>query len=193
MEAKADHSEIAEYALKVAESLAPEYAEAYVESSYSKSFALEQGIANGSAYAEETGIRIRLIKKGALYTFSTNKLDKDSIRLLVKRFRPFLGIKTKLSDEKRGVADYKVGEKKKIDNANMLGDLSEIDKNLSKLPYVKFRNLYGGIGRSTSYFLNSQGTKIKCSIPIVNAFVSIIVGNGKETRQRFMQFGGSGG
>lgn len=191
MIADGHYEDIAEFALKVA-GKDSDYAEVYLEDDSAFSFAIEQGMLNGSASAKKLGMRIRLIRDGCLYTISTNRVDKGSIKELVSRFRIFKGKKTSLSDEKRVNADYTVKEKKSVDDESMLKSLLEIDKLMSGIKYIAFRGVYGGYDLSSTYFANTEGSVVRSRIPIVNAFVNFIVKD-KDTRQRFMQFGGSGG
>ncbi len=164
-------TEEADYALGVAQRMGAEYAEAYVESTYSKFSAVEQGHVNASAQSEETGLRIRFVKDARLYTISTNKLEKSSIKQLIMRFRAFPGLDTHLSAESVEKANYKVAEKQSIEDANMLEDLLKLDKELAEMKYVKYRSLYGGVGRSNPYYINSDGSSIRSSVPSVSASV----------------------
>ncbi len=183
----------ADYALTLASKLGAEYAESYLENGYSKSYAIEQGRVNGSAYAEYSGLRIRLIKGGRLYTISTNKLEKKSIGQLISRFRIFPGIDTKMSQEKPEKANYKVDEKKSIDSANMLKDLIEIDKEVGALKFVKYRSMYAGLGRTIAYYVNSDGAKIASNVPSTSSYFAITLSNGKESRDSRTQLGSTGG
>jgi TldD protein len=185
--------EEADYAIGLAEKLGAEYAEAYVESSYGYSYALEQGALNSSSYFEKLGIRIRILKDARLYVFSTNSLDKANLRRAIEGFRGFRGVETRLSEEKAEKASYKVDDRVSVDTHDFLNDLMQIDKALAEKKYVRFRSLYGGAGRSKTYLANSEGSKITANLPMVSSFISIIVGNGTETRQRILQFGATGG
>ncbi|MEM4088848.1 MAG: TldD/PmbA family protein [Candidatus Micrarchaeaceae archaeon] len=183
--------EIAEYALKLAET-AGDYAEVYLEHSVSYSFAIEQGLVNGGGFSDEVGLRVRFLKKGSMYTVSTNKLSKSVIADLIKGAKP-LGASTVLSPEKREKANYKERERKPVSSESMLDTLLSIDKSLKDNKKVKFRSVYGGFGRDVTYFKNSEGSEIRSSLPITNTFISLIIGERGETRQRFLQFGGTGG
>ena len=183
----------AEYALRTAEKLGVEYAEAYAESAYGRSFAISQGIVEGSAYSEETGLRVRLLKKGSLCTFSTNKLEKENLKWIISRFRVLPGVKTRLSSEKQVNADCKIREKKRIDEADMLKDLIRIDKELSKVKSIKYRSMFGTLGRSKTYFVNSEGSTVRGDTPYVFSAFDMTVSNGKESRQSLAQLGTTGG
>ena len=91
--------DIADYALKVAEKTGIDYAEAYLRYINDYSYGIEQGIFNGGSYSESVGMRIRLIKKKRLYTFSTNILEKKNIEDAIKRFKSFKGVDTEMSKE----------------------------------------------------------------------------------------------
>lgn len=184
---------LAEYAVSLAERLGFQYSEAYVERTYGSSYALERGLLNGSSSSDRTGIRIRLLKENRMYVFSTNVLDKPSIRKEIEGFRGFQGVETRLSQEKVEKARYKAREKISVDSHDILKDLLAIDKALAEKKYVKYRNLYGGASRTLSYFVNSEGSRITSDIPMVSSFMSIIVSKGRETRQRTLQWGGVGG
>jgi TldD protein len=187
------NDEIADYAVSVASKSGMEYSEAYLEYSNSYSYAIEQGIMSGSGYLEEIGLRIRMLKNKRLYTFSTNILDKGHIRRIVGKFKNFKGVDTEMSKENVESGSYKTKEKTKIEDADMLKDLVETDKALADLKHLKNRMIYGGMGRSKSYFTNSEGSKIKADVPSMNSFVVLVVGKDKETRQAMLQFGAIGG
>lgn len=188
-----DIADITDYALSTARKLNPDYAEVCVEHSNSRSFAVEQGKVNGESYVEEKGLRIRILKKGRMYTFTTNKLEKSDVTKLLSRFKQFDGLETKFSSEAKQKAKYEVKQKENFQDADMLTDLIKMDKELSKPKYVQYRSLYAGFGSTHSFYTNTDGTTIESTLPSVSSFMSIIVGNGKETRQRFLQFGGIGG
>jgi TldD protein len=188
-----DYSELVGYAISSAEKHDVDYADAYLQSANGRSYAVEQGRLNGSSYYEKSGIRIRLVKDKRLYTFTTNKMDKDKIGKLISGYKGFNGVDTVLSGEKAVTAKYKVEERKKLADADVLKDLLEIDKVLSKTKHMKFRSLYGMVGKVKTVFQNTDGSVIEAAIPAAQSFASITVESGRETRQRFLQFGGVGG
>ncbi len=183
---------LADYAVALAGKHA-EYAEAYLEHSTSSFFAVEQGNANGGSYTDKVGIRIRLIKGNRLYTFSTNRLLKEEIRKAVEGFRGFIGFDYGLSKEKPVKAKSIVKARKEPNSKEIPDILISTDKLLRENKFVKYRSLYGGAGKSESYFANSEGSEILAEAPTVSFFTDIIVGNGRETRERIIQLGGLGG
>ena len=184
---------LAEYAVKLAEGKGFAYAEAYFEVSAGTSYALEQGVLNGSSYFSKAGMRIRLLRQGKLYTFSTNLLEKKAIARAIEDFKGFKGTNTQLSSEKPQRAKVKVAEKKKFDEQRILKDLIGIDKAIKENKHIKFRSMYAGMGRTASFFTNSEGTRIETSAPAIASMFSINVTSGSESRQRVTQFGGIGG
>jgi Predicted Zn-dependent proteases and their inactivated homologs len=71
-------------------------------------------------------------------------------------------------------------------------DLEELD-NFVKKEDVSFRSLYVSMGRSKTYLVNSEGTRIRSNLPGLSGFFSIIVGKGNASRQRTILFGKTGG
>ncbi len=184
--------DLADFALKLAEANS-EYAEVYVEKAKGQGFAIEQGHTNGGRYVGYTGLRVRIIRKGMLYTFSTNSIEKPKLINALEHLRVYSTFTYSLSHEKAERAKYEVKEKRKAGDVNMLNDLLYLDKMLEEDKEVRYRSLYGSYSASTSYFVNSEGASIKASIPYVSMFVRFVVGKGNETRTRFREFGGVGG
>lgn len=187
---------IAERAIRLALSLPHvAYAEAYLEKSRSISAAVEQGEANGSGATERFGLRVRLIRQGRLYTVSTDKVDMQNLRSCLTRMGEFGGkaAVTSLSKERRENASYSVKESIPIEDGNPLDELDKAEKRVSSLGFVKYRSFYASLGRSESYYLNSEGTEIYADVPSFSFFGSIIASVNGESRQRFLQLGGVGG
>lgn len=184
---------IAEHALKVASKLHPEYAEAYVEHAYSQFYPVEQGKFNGGGFSEYTGVRIRIIKDKRLFTLSTNKPTGDELADLLGKYKKFKGMDTTFAPAPREKDSYKAQEKKSIDDADLLKDLNDLDKDINATGVVKYRSLYGWKGRSRTHFLNTEGTEITADMPSVGAFIMMSVVIGNEARQRTLQPGGTGG
>ncbi len=188
-----ERESIAEYAVSFAERAGADYADAFVERSRGRSYALEQGKLNGSNYYDKEGIRVRFVKEKRLYVFSTNRFEKAAIAHMISMCKRFDGADTVLSGERAVNAKCRVGERRKLADSDILKDLMSMDKVLSKVKYIKFRSVYAGVGKSDTFFVNTDGSRIESTMPSAQSFASIIVENGKETRQRFLQFGGVGG
>ncbi len=187
---------IAERALKLALTLTHvSYAEAYLERSRSVSAAVEQGEANGAGAAERFGLRVRFIRRGRLYTLSTDKADMHALSSCLKRVGEFGGkaAVTSLSKERKENASYSVKEAVPIEDGNPLNELYKAEKRTKSLGFVKYRSFYASLGRSESYYLNSEGTEIYADVPSFSFFGSIIASVNGESRQRFLQLGGVGG
>jgi TldD protein len=185
----------AETALKIASNIG-QYAEVYLENTFSRGYAIEQGISNAGGVSQYTGMRIRIIKNKRLYTISTNSLNKSSISKLLSKnnFYSFKGINTQMSDEGKAInAKWNIKEKKNLDYENFYKDLQYIDNEMSKNKSIKFRAVYANSERKKTIYLNSEGTKIESEVPRISSFISIIIGNGKDTRQRILSIGSTGG
>jgi predicted Zn-dependent protease len=105
------NEEIAEYALSVADKIGLEYAETYLTTTKSSVYAIEQGMFNGSSYSESFGLRIRVLKKKRMYTFSTNIFEKEHIEKALRKFKVFKGVDTELSKEPKSNASYRSGKR----------------------------------------------------------------------------------
>ncbi len=171
------------------------YLEAYIESSTSGFFAIEQGKMNASGFSESVGLRIRAIANGSLHIYSTNRPSYEDARQFLSKAKRFNGVRNALAPAEAVHARYSIKESVPLDGEYVMGGLVAADRELSKKKSVKFRNIYASYGRTDSYFANSEGSSIEASLPSINVFGSLIVGNGKETRQSSssMQYGGTGG
>lgn len=185
-------SEVAEFALRLAESAGGEYAEAYFENSEASFYSVEQGKLNGSGHVESTGLRIRILKKGSMLTVSTNNLSKSNLERLIK-FRPFKGASISLSDEKKVRVKSILKPKKEAEPQEVLESVLDIEKGIADKKYIKYRSIYAGIGKANSLMLNSEGSRIELCSPSITSFINFIINKDGESRQRMMQFGGIGG
>lgn len=188
----ASYEEVAEYAISLGLKEGFDYVEVYVEESEGFSYSIVQGKHGGASRSRSSGIRLRLISKGSLYTFSTNLINKSIVKKAF-RFKQFKGNNIKLSDEKAQKADYKAKERLKIEDSydKLAKDLEDLD-NLIK-ERATYRSVFGAIGRSKSYFVNSEGSVIRSNIPSITFYISFIIGKGKESRERLIEIGSSGG
>ncbi len=185
-------SEIAEYALKLAESAGGEYAEAYFENSEATFYSVEQGRLNGSGHVESSGLRVRILKKGSMLTLSTNNLSRRNLERLI-RFRPFRGTSISLSDENKASVRSVLKPRKEADPQKLLDGVLHIERGLAEKKYIKYRSIYAGVGKASSLMVNSEGSRVELESPSITSFMNFIVSKGGESRQRMMQFGGIGG
>ena len=184
---------LAEYAVNLARRHGADYAEALLEHSISVSQGSDQGVPNGSTSIKTNGIRVRIVKAKRLYTFSTNELDKSAISDMVAGARPFTGSDISLSREKRAKAKSFIREKRVVREEDMESDITEMDRSLSKIKWIKYRSIYATFGRTMRYFTNSDGSDIETSTPFVDAYASITVGSGRRSRETMAQAGCVGG
>ncbi|MGC8572160.1 MAG: TldD/PmbA family protein [Candidatus Micrarchaeia archaeon] len=187
-----DKKNIAEYALKQAEKIS-QYAEVYVENSIGYGYAIEQGKINGGAFSDRSGMRIRIIKEGRLYTLSTNILKKDKIDELLSNVKKFKSKQNGLSEEKAAKDNIVIKEKIDVNEENFLNTLYSYEKILKTRAYVPYRSIYGNYERDNTYYINTDGSEISSSIPYVSVFASFIVHAEDRIRERMLQLGGVGG
>ncbi len=185
--------EMAEYAVSFSSKLGFDYSEAFLENTTGFSYAIEEGQLNESARIEKSGIRIRLLKNGDFYTFSTNRINKDTIRRGIESYHPFNSVSTRLSHEKVVSSSYSEKEKEKVEPERMLEDLSSIDKEMQELTGIKYRSSYAGSSTWDAFYVNSEGTQIHAELPLLSSFFSVTLKNGHESRQRVFQYGSTGG
>jgi len=187
-----DYKSVAEYALKKTSKLAS-YAEVFLQHYLSYSYAIEQGIINGGAFSDRGGLRIRIIKDGNLFTLSTDQVTKDSVDKILSNITSFKSKKVNLSKEKREKANIIIKPKKEVSEEKLLNHLSELDKQLKNSKNVKYRSIYGDFTNLENTFMNSEGSLINSVTPYTTLYILMIVGVAKESRQRFLQLGGTGG
>ncbi len=184
---------VAELAVKKAVQLGASYAEAFIQSSTGSSFAVQQGLPIGSESTRTDGIRVRVLKDGAMKVFSTNKIDKAVVQEALTKAKTFKSSHTGLSEEQIVSAKWSVPEKLRLIDADFASGLMEVDKGVAANKKLKYRRMYIDAGVTRSYFINSEGTKIESTVPRVVNGQYLTISNGKETRERYIVTGGVGG
>ncbi|RLE73861.1 MAG: TldD/PmbA family protein, partial [Thermoprotei archaeon] len=76
--------DLAEYAIRAASTLGADYVEARVMALRSEELILKNGNVDAYGYSENEGIGVRLLVDGGLGFASANRLDKESIKKIVK-------------------------------------------------------------------------------------------------------------
>jgi TldD protein len=186
-----EYEGIADYAISYGLRQGFDYVEAYLESGESFSYSRKQGNPNSSYKSKYSGIRLRLIKNGSLYTYSTNIISKERIKEAFK-FSGFKGEKVELSEEKAEKYSYKVKERIKVEDSyeSAAKDVEELDKSLNGLAY---KSISINLGKYENLFVNSEGSRLYSEIPYISSFILIIVKNANDSRQKLIQLGNTGG
>ncbi|MCL5442137.1 MAG: TldD/PmbA family protein [Candidatus Marsarchaeota archaeon] len=183
---------IIDYAYSEASKRSDGFAEAYAEEYASMGAAIEQGKFNGIFSSSGSGIRIRMMSKGNLYSMSTNLIDKQSVKSMVSRARGLPGRKVGMSDEPAVKGKDIVKGKKEPDIDGIKDAILKIDNYLQD-KRVKYRSVYINFSYTKSAFMNDCGSSIEAHMPIINVYANFIIAGKKGTRSRFMQLGGVGG
>jgi TldD protein len=186
------YKDIAEYALKKLDKIS-DYVEVFLQHYYEYGYAIEQGIINGGSFSDKKGLRIRLIKDGNLFTLSIDNLKKEKIDEMLSNIKTFKSKIINISKEKIEKADAVVKIKKEVSEEKLLEYLYNLEKLLKNSKSVKYRSIYGNFKLLKNNFINSEGSDITSTIPYTILYLFFTVGNNNETRQRFLQLGGTGG
>ncbi len=114
------------YAVKYAEGLGAKYAEARYHRIASNTVISRNGLVIGAGKEVSEGIGVRVLVDGALAFTSTDKLDKESIRLVVEKAYSMAKAQSRLmkkpielADARMGRARYSVVEKKPFDSLSI--------------------------------------------------------------------------
>ncbi|MEM0005617.1 MAG: TldD/PmbA family protein [Ignisphaera sp.] len=199
--------DIALYALKVAESLAADYAEVRYHRIEGFGIVSRNGSVIATGFEVSDGVGIRVLVDGALGFSSTNNLDRESIRRAVEDAYRLAKTHSRLMKRpiefvpaRVGRASYNVIEQKSFDSI-------DVDQKVSL-----HKELWNSVSKSTTeakvevfmlnytefiedkIVINTDGAYIKSRIPRLSMFYNVVVSHPqKGTVQRVEQFGGSGG
>ncbi|MGC8538187.1 MAG: TldD/PmbA family protein [Candidatus Micrarchaeia archaeon] len=183
---------IIDYAYSEASKVSDGFTEAYTEEYSSIGAVIEQGKFNGIFSSNGSGIRVRLISKGNLYSMSTNLVNRASIRSMIHGAKGLPARKVSISDEHAVKGKDIVKGRKEPDIDGIKDAILEIDRYLQD-KRVKYRSVYINFSYTKSAFMNDCGSNIESRIPLLNVYANFIVSGKKGTRSRFMQLGGVGG
>jgi TldD protein len=198
--------DLAEAAVSRARDAGATYAEARVQSTWARQFAMKNGEPQPSFFAQGYGIGVRVISKGALGFAATNDMRKASVTDLAREAVKLAGASShalkrpvQLDSSKAVRRKWAAPESKKIEDADaawLRGVLTDIESRIGegkagvKLPG---RLLFLGAELEEKYYVNSDGARVEGRLPRVNFFGSITAIERGETAQRFVQQGETGG
>ena len=198
--------DLAERAVSKSLKSGADYAEARVQSTWERQFALKNGESQPSFFAEGFGIGIRVIVDGALGFAATNDMSASSVGdmagravKLAKAASRSLTKRVEFDSSKPAKRKWAPPERKRIEDADaswLRGVLTDIESRISdgkagvKLPG---RLLYLGAELEQRYYLNSDGARVEGRLPRIAFFGSLTAMEGGATAQRFIQQGETGG
>ena len=194
--------DLADFAVKYLGKNGASYAEAKYQEIESNSFLVKNGSLDITSFDVIKGVGIRFILNKRLGFLSTNLLDKAK---LIKQLKDSIKMcnKTKtyedveFSDEKTNKANYKVIQKIKFNSISpeeKIKVLMNAEKEMRSAD-AKVESTYMSLNDldTKSYYVNSDGSKIKSSIPSCEFVYVIGIREGNKTSQRYSQLGATGG
>ena len=194
--------DIANFALNYAAGKTVEYAEVRAHSEKGEGLTMKNGVLDAYASAVDSGFCVRILADGGIGFASTNKWTKKEAKAVVEiayKFAKMAQRKNKIvfAEEKSVKANWKVDEKKKIEDVSpetRIETFVELDKELTSQGInVPGRMLSFGTGLTEKYFVNTEGSVISSYVPRVGAYGFITVVENGNPEQAYKQFGYAGG
>lgn len=180
-----------------------EYIEIRLEKNSGESFFISNGNVESVSFGSEEGIGVRYTIDGCLGFFSVNSFEKDKIEKIIEQSihatskSSKIGEKIEFSKERKEKANYRIKQKKKIENLGIerkLEYVKGIEKELlDSKAKIMARTLYYVDGTTQKYYVNSEGSRIESEIPRIDLYYTFTVKENSETRQRHWQYGIAGG
>jgi TldD protein len=196
----------AERAVKLAQELGAQYAEARLHRVAGEYFTLRSGKVDPPEVHESYGLGLRVLVNGALAFGGTNLLSQERIRELVegviRRARaasPLVKTPIEFSQERAERATWSAREARpllELGQGEALSLLKELDRvSLAAQDDVKLPFRLFGLGYSyeEKYFVNSEGASIRGLVPRLHFFSIVTALLGGVSAQRIRQEGMSGG
>ena len=195
--------DLAEFSIKHIQDLGASYAEARLDSSAGNSCLIKNSIPQISSFEHVTGLGVRFIVNNTLGFMSTNTLDKENIKTLLKKsfnvtqHASRLSENTTFAEEQAHQHTYAVPQKIPYENVGYdekVGLLLDADKHMrdNNVKIVgSFLSLSDNVIRE--YFVNTEGSKIDTTVPKASFYYVLTVQEGDKSAQRYWQYGGSGG
>ena len=198
--------DLAEAAVKKARDAGASYAEARVQRTWERQFALKNGEPQPSFFGEGYGLGIRVIARGALGFAATNDMVRGSVNEIARKaVRLAQGSSVALlnpvtfDDSKAVRRKWAPPETKKVENADatwLRGVLMELEGRIAdgkagvKIPGRLF---FLDAELEERYYVNSDGARVEGRLPRIGFFGSLTAMEGGATAQRFVQQGETGG
>ena len=194
--------DIADFALNYAAGKTVEYAEVRAHSEKGEGLTMKNGVLDAYASAVDSGFCARILADGGIGFASTNKWTKEEAKSVVEiayKFAKMAKRKNKIvfAEEKSVKANWKVGEKKKIEDVSpetRIETFMELDKDLTSQGINVLGRMFSfGTGLTEKYFVNTEGSVISSYVPRVGAYGFITVVENGKPEQAYKQFGYAGG
>jgi len=180
------------------------YVEVKAERSVSNEFVIKNGQPETSGFDSSYGISIRLLVNGALGFCSTNNLEKDNVRSMVDEAlrmaraasahvkKPIVFSK----EEAHSNVKYSVKERSRLADISIeekMGVLSEIHSAIPNDVKLAGNLMNLDDGLTEKYYVNSEGSSIRSSIPVISFFGFLTVVEGGDSAQAMLEKGAAMG
>lgn len=180
-----------------------DYADIWAEETEGNYFLMKNGVTQASSFDTSNGISLRVFIKNKMAFISTDILEEENIRNMIKNASEMLKAGNRLchdvnlTEEKPNKKEYEVKPKldpRAVETKDKVKILKDIEKALTS---VKTKAIGRYISLSDNHtkniYANTNGSFIKSTIPRVNIFYYITVQENNETAQRYNQYGASKG
>ena len=194
--------DIADFALNYAAGKKVGYAEVRAHSENTDALIMRNGILDAYVSAVDSGFCVRILVEGGIGFASTNKWTKEEAKTIVEiayKLAKMAKRKEKIvfAEEKSVKANWKVDEKKRIENVSpetRIETFLEMDKDLtSQGVNVASRMFSFGTSLTEKYFVNTEGSVISSYVPRIGAYGFVTVVENGKPEQTYKQFGYTGG
>ncbi len=197
-------ADFANYAVKFAQKVGADWAEARLEKVSGSGFGLDNGIPTSSSFDEAKGLSVRFSINGSQGFISTPRFDRVEISRLINKAIDSARYSSSTVKEPIGLSKEKVYRKKyavrpKKDVSNVsekekIEILSDLHKKMSSLRYpASSTSLYMADSFSEKYYVNSDGARIRFSKPYIEMFYFYNINAKGRSGQRWNSLGASAG
>ena len=201
-----DVKELAELAVRHASVAGATYAEARVQGSRERAFALKNGEPQPAMFGESYGIGLRALCRGALAFSATNSLDRAGVNDLTERTVKLARASASLLekpivfDQSKAVRKkWTAEEKESLEGADaewlrsILNDIESRIRDGKTGVEIQGRILTLAAEVEEKFYVNSDGARVQSRVPRVGFFGVLTASEGDRMAQRIIQEGESGG
>jgi len=194
--------DLADFALNHAAGKKVEYAEVRAHKEKADGLIMRNGVLDAYVSTVDDGFCVRVLAEGGIGFASTNKWTKEETKKIVEiafTLAKMAKRKDKIvfAEEKNIKANWKVNEKKGIENVSpetRIETFLEMDRELtSRGINVASRMFSFGTSLTEKYFVNTEGSVISSYVPRIGAYGFITVVENGKPEQAYKQFGYAGG
>jgi len=194
---------IADDVLRLLQKKRVSYGEVRLINSTSNGLMMKNGSIQIGGFDNSIGVGFRFVIDGCVGFGSTNILEKSNIKKSVdsairaaKKNKKF-SAKSGFSTEKSHKANYKIFEKTPLAGVTTKDRVSVLrrieDSIVASKISVPGRFLSLSDSQTEKLFLNTEGSRIKSSVPKVNFYYYLTVASKSQSMQRYWQYGASSG